>query len=83
MKRKVTVQLSEELAERLEAAAQRQGGSKTAIIEAALTQLPSFERQNHCISMRYDFFSHYGQLKSSAQTNESRACPVNHVIGAT
>ena len=51
--------------------------------EGPLAQLPSFERQNHCISMRYDFFSHYGQLKSSAQTNESRACPVNHVIGAT
>ena len=38
MKRKVTVQLSEELADRLEAAAQRPGTSKTAIVEAALAR---------------------------------------------
>ena len=38
MKRKVTVRLSEEVAERLEAAAQRPGANKTAIVEAALTR---------------------------------------------
>jgi predicted transcriptional regulator len=36
MKRKVTVQLSEQIAERLEAAAEQPGASKTAIVEAAL-----------------------------------------------
>jgi hypothetical protein len=36
MKRKVTVQLSEQIAERLEVAAEQPGASKTAIVEAAL-----------------------------------------------
>jgi len=36
MKQKISVRLSEEVVERLEAAAQRPGASKTAIVEAAL-----------------------------------------------
>jgi hypothetical protein len=36
MKRKISVQLSEQVAERLEAAAKRPGANKTAIVEAAL-----------------------------------------------
>ena len=36
MKRKISVRLSEEVVERLEAAAQRPGASKTVIVEAAL-----------------------------------------------
>jgi|SRR6266536_1419663 len=36
MKRKISVQLSEQIVERLEAAAQRPGASKTVIVEAAL-----------------------------------------------
>ena len=36
MKRKISVRLSEEIVERLEAAAQRPGASKTTILEAAL-----------------------------------------------
>ena len=38
MKRKISVQLSEQVAERLEAAAQRPGANKTAIVEAALAR---------------------------------------------
>ena len=36
MKRKISVRLSEEIVERLEAAAQRPGANKTTILEAAL-----------------------------------------------
>ena len=36
MKRKVTVQLSEQVAEQLEAAAEQRGTSKAAIVESAL-----------------------------------------------
>ena len=41
MKRRITVQLPEQLVERLEAAAERQGASKSAIVEAALDQFLS------------------------------------------
>ena len=41
MKRKVSVQLSEQVAERLETAAQEPGASKSAIVEAALEQFLS------------------------------------------
>jgi predicted transcriptional regulator len=39
MKRKISVRLSEEIVERLEAAAQRPGANKTTILEAALDRL--------------------------------------------
>ena len=54
MKRKVTVQLSEELADRLEAAAQRPGTSKTAIVEAALTRYlePDGDTSEHTALLR-------------------------------
>jgi hypothetical protein len=54
MKRKVTVQLSEELADRLEAAAQRPGTSKTAIVEAALTRFlePDGGTSEHAAMLR-------------------------------
>lgn len=41
MKRKITVQVPEQLVERLEAAAERQAASKSAIVEAALDQFLS------------------------------------------
>jgi predicted transcriptional regulator len=41
MKRKVTVQLSEQVAERLEAAAEQRGTSKAAIVESALERFLS------------------------------------------
>ena len=41
MKRRITVQLPEQLVERLEAAAERPGASKSAIVEAALDQFLS------------------------------------------
>ena len=54
MKRKVTVQLSEEVAERLEAAAQRPGANKTAIVEAALTRFldPDGDTSEHAALLR-------------------------------
>ena len=54
MKRKVTVQLSEELADRLEAAAQRPGTSKTAIVKAALMRYlePDGDTSEHAALLR-------------------------------
>jgi predicted DNA-binding protein len=54
MKRKVTVQLSEEVAERLEAAAQRPGANKTTIVEAALTRFldPDGDTSEHASLLR-------------------------------
>ena len=54
MKRKISVQLSEQVAERLEAAAQRPGANKTAIVEAALARFldPDDDTSDHAALLR-------------------------------
>src|SRR5262249_17375496 len=54
MKRKLTVRLSEEVAERLEAAGRRPGANKTAIVEAALTRFldPDGDTSEHVAVLR-------------------------------
>ena len=47
MKRKITVQVPEQLVERLEAAAERQAASKSAIVEAALDQFLSADTSDN------------------------------------
>jgi hypothetical protein len=46
MKRKITVQLSEQVVERLEAASQRPGGSKAGIVQAALERFLSSDAES-------------------------------------
>ncbi|MCC6887294.1 MAG: CopG family transcriptional regulator [Hyphomicrobiales bacterium] len=58
MKRRITVQLPEQLVERLEAAAARQGASKSAIVHAALDQLLSADTGgNATVSRRLKLIS--------------------------
>jgi len=52
MKRKLTVQLPEQLVERLEAAAKRPGASKTAIVEAALDYFLSADTSDDASLLR-------------------------------
>jgi predicted transcriptional regulator len=65
MKRKITIQLSEEVAERLEAAAERPGASKSAIVEAALDRFLSADHEavvdDATLLRRLDWMS--GQLE--------------------
>jgi predicted DNA-binding protein len=64
MKRKITIQLSEEVAERLEAAAERPGASKSAIVEAALDGFLSADHEavdDATLLRRLDWMS--GQLE--------------------
>jgi predicted transcriptional regulator len=58
MKRKVSVQLSEQVAERLETAAQEPGASKSAIVEAALDQFLSADTSDDAaVSRRLNWMS--------------------------
>jgi hypothetical protein len=58
MKRKVNVQLSEQVAERLETAAQEPGASKSAIVEAALDQFLSADTSDGAaVSRRLNWMS--------------------------
>ena len=58
MKRKVSVQLSEQVAERLETAAQEPGASKSAIVEAALEQFLSADTSGDAeVSHRLNWMS--------------------------
>jgi hypothetical protein len=52
MKRKITVRLSEQLFDMLEAAAKRPGTSKTAIVEAALNMFLSADTSDHAALLR-------------------------------
>jgi hypothetical protein len=52
MKRKLTIQISEQLVERLEAAAERPGASKTAIVEAALEYFLSVDPSDDASLLR-------------------------------
>jgi Arc/MetJ-type ribon-helix-helix transcriptional regulator len=64
MKRKISVQLTDELADRLEAAVQDGGASKSAIVEAALQRFLGIETEtvdNSTLSRRLDWMS--GQLE--------------------
>jgi predicted transcriptional regulator len=58
MKRKITVRLSEQLVERLEAAAKSPSASKTAIVEAALHYFLSSDTNDHAaLSRRLNWMS--------------------------
>jgi predicted transcriptional regulator len=65
MKRKITIQLSEEVAEQLEVAAERPGASKSAIVEAALNRFLSADHEavvdDAALLRRLDWMS--GQLE--------------------
>jgi hypothetical protein len=58
MKRRLTVQLQEELVERLEAAAERPGQNKSAIVEAALALFLSTDSDHAALPCRLSRISH-------------------------
>jgi predicted transcriptional regulator len=57
MKRKVSVQISEQVVERLETAAQEPGTSKSAIVEAALEQFLNADTSDAAVSRRLNWMS--------------------------
>jgi len=59
MKRRISVRLSEQVAERLEVAANRPGASKTAIVEAALARFLDPDTSDHvALLRRLNWMSH-------------------------
>jgi predicted DNA-binding protein len=88
MKRKISVRLSEEVVERLEAAAQRPGASKTTIVESAIDRFldPGAEtindatllRRLDCMSRQLDQLEHDLRI-----VNETVAFHVRYHLAVT